>query len=819
MNRTRLFILSFIIFAASVMVLFPIKEMFFLRDDFTILYKIQQHETLLRPYEKIITFYTPLYQWFGLNPQGYFLLAILLYGLSSLGVFVFFLQLAPVPVASLAALLYGSGLVALENMIQIMYADAIPILVILMTLALSCFIRYGKTGKILYLGVSLLLYYLAHDWFAHRAHLAYLSVLAVDLFFLPHTSVLKRALRQLPFFVIALLTYGSVQGAGAATQLIQIFLQYGKNIPINFANLILTPISTLVPKLETITEPVKMTIGILLAIGSLMLIAKSRKTKRQLATLHLFSLILVGAGFMAYLIFNPSFIISGISRYNTYTQFWIPLYIVSGLMLIRTRFLILILSFYILTSYAATYTYITAFNRDRSIPTKKFYQDLKTYLPTLPTDALLYIDQTNTLPYDPTEFMRVGRLPTEAAFATMYEVPRENLRYTDTFRDMVEFFGQHPDKLQTIYSFYIGQDGLVNTTDQVRSWLVNPKQTVDLSQIWKLDQPVKTVITGCPTGESIGIPPVTMSPALTIPSIAPITVRLTLRITPHEMSRFSYPYFQQGTGFEQIEEEYTCDTIAAGNGVSVNLLSKTIAFEEAKRIHLAPHAIASSSLPHDPPANAVDKDNRTPWTPDITAWSKERRAELQLDLRQEQLISRILLTPAHSLRLPTNFTVSTRRTSSDSWQDVAVITDGQTQEQTAYEITFPAINTRHIRLTITQTNTRLAPQIAELEAVGNQWSDVSLTDITSYRINPFALVPDAAAAQSLFNSWQNALPLRLYWKKDKDWDFAPENYVAFPAIADGTPHTYDVTIPAGGLTIEKLRLTGFIIPSTVSLGQ
>ena len=486
----------------SLVSLHPVANMFFWRDDYTLLYKIQQHESALYPYQLVIPYFTPLYQWFGLEPRGYFVLGLLLYAVSSVAVFIFFRSITKTSIAFFASLLYASGLVALENMIQITYADVVPVFVTLLSLSQFYLVRFIQKGKAQFWAISIALFVLVLEFFPHRAHLVYLYILATDLLLVScHSSRIQRILtRQLPFLLLFLGWYlipRGANGGGANPQIIvqsiSILKNNGINAIINFTNLLLAPLDVLWPSLIALSQHVKVTIGIAVTLLSLILMRVSWRKYRDLARLHAYSFFLVIAGLVAYLLFNPDFVIAGISRYHTYTQLGFVLYIASGFFLLRAlspksiikASITLLLGAYILASSAATLAYTTALNKNHSFPAKRFYQELKTFLPELQPNAFLYFDKTNKLPYDSSEFTRVGRLSTEAAFAAMYATPMQYLRYTENFEDIAAFASEHPDNTENIYSFYISENRLLDTTKYVRAWFENPTETIDLTTKWQ----------------------------------------------------------------------------------------------------------------------------------------------------------------------------------------------------------------------------------------------------------------------------------------------------------------------------------------------
>ena len=718
-------------------------------------------------------------------------------------------------------------------MIQITYADVVPVFVTLLSLSQFYLVRFIQKGKAQFWAISIALFVLVLEFFPHRAHLVYLYILATDLLLVScHSSRIQRILtRQLPFLLLFLGWYLIPRGANGGGENPQIIVQSisilknnGINAIINFTNLLLAPLDVLWPSLIALSQHVKVTIGIAVTLLSLILMRVSWRKYRDLARLHAYSFFLVIAGLVAYLLFNPDFVIAGISRYHTYTQLGFVLYIASGFFLLRAlspksiikASITLLLGAYILASSAATLAYTTALNKNHSFPAKRFYQELKTFLPELQPNAFLYFDKTNKLPYDSSEFTRVGRLSTEAAFAAMYATPMQYLRYTENFEDIAAFASEHPDNTENIYSFYVSENRLLDTTKYVRAWFENPTETIDLTTKWQTKDSIQTHVATCDNRYSVGIPPTVTSPKLNIRSVTPVTLQFSLRITPLDLFPFTFPYYQSDVTHE---EETIGEAVTKHPSLSPKTLQGLIALQTESSKQVVSEVTTSSYFPPDIPGYAADGDVRTLWTADVTAWNRDKHASVTLDLPFAQEIQRILVTPGSMQRLLTAIRVAVRQQDSGPWQEIQTVNDANMSEYEPYEIAFSPVTAKQFLLTITQTNTRLAPQIAELELLSSTWKNMTLPDIIGYRTNPYTSVPDIFTMQQLRSAWQYTQPLRLYWKKDKDWDFRRRNYVEFPALADGALRTYTITIPAGGRTLEKLRLAGFIIPSTISLDQ
>lgn len=832
-----------IIFIFAFISLYPLTEMFFIRDDFAIVYKLQQNLPISAPYGHLLTFFKPIYPLFKLNPYPYYLSGIILFSISAVIVFQFLKKISNTKIALFATLLYATGLISLENLIMMELISPIPVLTIVTISFIMLFLKFTETGKKKYYLISLLLYIFSLVFFSYRAHLLYSYVFLVDFFFIFSKISIKDLKKEVTQFIVRQLPYAIVfffwlNNASKTSGLVTTSYYLGlfdtplrDNIIINFTNLFLQPAQIVIPGLD-ISVSKKISIGIgTLFISVILGIYALVKKQRQNAILLFFSLSAIFANLIAYFLFNPDFQIQGISRYNFLNAINFNIYIAATLFLTHklinnrlAKYVILGVSVGIFLSFFfASFLYIKDFNKTRSIPAKTFWSQLKQFMPAIPKGALIYVDRKEILPFDPSEFVRVGMLTTEASFASMYNVPIEYLTYTKSFDDVEKKFIDDKSSISNIFAFYLNENKLINITQEVRKGLATPEEITLSKKHFKYNS-VEHIVIDC-ENYSVGLPPVLEIDNFSVPSFTPVTVTIPIQIQLLDLASIKYPYYQiKGMLLDNDELKNTpktdvCNTInelTFKNNTPPDVIQYIKYIKRQEELLQTVEVTGSKTLPEDPVRHIIDDDPRTVWTSDVTDWEKNKKANIIVTFASNVAIKKLFLVPANYQRLPKNLTVSSL-SDDKTWKAIQTIDNAVMEENVWYEINLPTTNTKSLQITITDTNTGKYPQIADLYFVEGQWGNINTDFLRAFKENPFLFVPDLKTAYELQSYLINNQKESIFWKRDKDSDFSENNYKKFSIFQDGILHTYPITIPAGGTILENLRLEGFNLPSTVSI--
>lgn len=186
-------------------------QMYFINDDYTHLYHVQQNQASPYPYQAYTFLIKLVYPLIGLNPTGYFLIGIFLYVVATVLVYLLAVSIFEKRMlAFLVSLIFATGYVG-EDSLRMFLGDGFPILVglILQLTALIAFIKYLRQRNSLWLVITLIAFVITLEIAPHRFFGLLLMIWAIDwLFFATHRQALSQLLlRNALFGSVAVIQY------------------------------------------------------------------------------------------------------------------------------------------------------------------------------------------------------------------------------------------------------------------------------------------------------------------------------------------------------------------------------------------------------------------------------------------------------------------------------------------------------------------------------------------------------------------------------------------------------------------------------------
>lgn len=161
-----------------------IKDLFFWRDDFTLLYQLSVKELANWPYQGINIIYFPFYLLFGINPQGYFFLALLLYATLAIMLVWFTYKITEnLTLGFITGCIFASGFIGSDAMLMIGISIA-SLLYILVTFLFIVWYKniYRKPLFDKQRIIFIVFYTIVIFLFSHRAFTLLPSLLIIHLY-------------------------------------------------------------------------------------------------------------------------------------------------------------------------------------------------------------------------------------------------------------------------------------------------------------------------------------------------------------------------------------------------------------------------------------------------------------------------------------------------------------------------------------------------------------------------------------------------------------------------------------------------------------
>ncbi len=500
------------------------------------------------------------------------------------------------------------------------------------------------------------------------------------------------------------------------------------------------------------------------------------KDKKRIASTLIFGVAVVISQVFGYFIQYKETIFDTTHRYLSYSFIGYSLIIggvcfilsekIVGLRFISARYIrifaLLPLLFILGINLGLGISYQHSFLREVSWPTKNFYQELKQYVPTIENGALFHfdVDERNIYQQQFKNFFSVGSMPESTALAIYYGVDRYDLKIVDNFDEILFKLKQKEIEINNIYSFYYGQNGLVDTTKPLRNLLGNGSAVEALS----LSQDTNSSF-------------IRKNDIKTIP-LTPMLLTIKAKIIP----------FTKSIAFSGLKTEQQTDHIlsflAAQSKYYKDVRATSLSHWKYQEIH-----------------KIADNDSDTSWRGDRIYWHENKHEQLIIDLGLVKRIDRVIWTNVNYTQTPTAYTigVSTNKT---NWKTVKKIINGPERfdGETIIE-NFECTDAKFVRMDITDTLSNDSPSIAEFEVVESIYQDIDLLKTLSFTAKPFSSVGNKKELDLILSKIAPFLNIEATINTDKGQErksVAVENF--------GNINTYEFIIPPGGTIIKNVSV-------------
>jgi hypothetical protein len=524
------------------------------------------------------------------------------------------------------------------------------------------------------------------------------------------------------------------------------------------------------------------------------------KIHKQISLALILGWVIVATQFFGYYVQYPTVIFSTTHRYFSYS--FIGYSIIYGVLLffaynlitgkknklIYKLFGIIPFVFIIGLNLVLSLNYQRELVVDRSIPSRNFYNNLKTFVPKIEKGSTFYFDVANEGFYQRQfgDFFSVGSMPESTALAIYYGVDRYDINYITDFDELVFKIQNKSIDIDKIYTFYYGPKGLINTTDQIKTLLKegSPYRMIGTSKGVKVSE--------IEQGDSTLIPAVTVSyDLLSLPTYTPIQLEIEATVTPHNFTRFPTYYINKG----EIKED-----IDTRRDILLYLNWLKDYFRDIKVTSL-------SEWKHREVVNVVDNDINTVWQGHRIFWGEKQNEELVLDLGRFEEVSKLVWTSWIVTLAPRDYKIETS-IDNKNWEEGIVVTNkpvGTSGE--LIEDSFKSRPARYVRMVISKTNSDDSPALADIIVVPTRFSRIPISTTSLYSNNPLVRLLSEEEYNLLSMPAYNLASMNISW---------PKNSINLPVVADGRVHNYTVFLKDRDIQIPSLSFS-LNIPANVTI--
>ena len=540
------------------------------------------------------------------------------------------------------------------------------------------------------------------------------------------------------------------------------------------------------------------------------------------ARLILFGIALIFGQYIGYLVAAPQWsFLSTTDRYLTPSTVGTALVLGVLFSMIRFKkvnlysFLVAFYSIYLIILMNLTINNVV---HQISNPTKKFWQTIKKELAVLPRDSITLFDFEN----DPNLKYQINSSFPSTALAIFYGLDNR-AALVGSFDELFSLLSERKTSIDKIFSFYISNRGVINTSDTVRQLLLKPstETKLDLSK-WTLTTPQSQTLTVIRQEGGAGANP-TFEGIVDYRSMVSMLATFKMSVLPLEIESLKFPYYDLTKMIKDSVSESDLKTFPLDRGApSEETCKNRLLYLKTERQHLEflkrAKVTASSEWEGGEASNLIDNQVGTDWHANHGHWQKKHE-EIVIDLGKIQLARRLIWINYLARTTPTVYSI---KESVDGlvWTEVKKIESrfGRNSQEVIVE-ELPGNNVRYLKMIIEDAVKEGAPSLAEI------WvDDISETaDYQSWQEVvecPFCCpVGSKEQEREIKSLLQGNLKARLWWTTNSRVNFHPDNSQEFLIIPDGKIHTYKILLPAGGTILQQLRISNFQVPVRVELKE
>lgn len=683
-----------LIFLVCLLAYGQIIGLYFFLEDYLTLYSIQHpYATQVElgsglfwghPDGYEVTPFIPFFHFFGLKPEGYYFVEVLLYFLAAITTYFFTKTLTDSRKIALgSALIFASGYVGSESLYRVAVGWQNLLAAIFLTLTATIYIKFVKSGKKNLYFLALVFYLFTSDFSFYRAHGIVLLILGIELLF--NFKKIFSVIRMIPFvlgywyFYVYSIRDIMDQGSKSATFIQKIFLEG------NF-HLLLTPLKTL----ENLFLPDKFNFPLLAFIVILTGILIWKRSR-----VLFYCLIFAVVNYLVYFYVSPENPQETTHRYLTISFVGTATFIgvllgeifKSGRKYFFFGILVVILNLSLVRKDQ------TNILQNRSQPSREFWQSFLGTVPYLTKQSVIYIDSKNDGISKPARDVAIGAgsMSATTSFAVFYGLKWEDLYLAENFKELLDLLKEGEVSPDNIYTFfYSRQDGLVNTTTDIKKAIFGTGSVVRIEDIDNIN----------------------------IQFYSPVLLRFS----------------------SEIYVDSSSENYSSKSGVDLFTYLSFLASRD--RYWGKVRASATTETKYAEINKIIDRSSETAWKGDNITWSKNKKEEVVLDLREVRQIGGVRITPGLLLgRIPTKYSYECSLDGA-SWREIKSF-QKRIEKLEVFTDRLDASNCAFIKLIIYATKSDAAPQISEIEILEAKFADLDVDLSNEIEKDPFRFIRSA----------------------------------------------------------------------------
>jgi hypothetical protein len=810
-------------------------------------------------YKYVVTPFIPIHQIFGYDPKWYFLLGLLVYYLSVLVVYHTFTEVLGKKGGRLSGFLYSCGFIASDAIIRLITSILTSVSIITSSFLLLFYWKFYKQRKFIFYLLALLFYFLSVEFAQVRTHYLIIVVIAIEVIFFMFKKPIARSLfsslvRLLPFywvfnhflagniaktggigpFIHELLRGRAYEFYGFLSTLVNLFLNtqfldfslikpptFVFYLTILILVLILSWVSWGKQRLRKLFVG-----GILIFLILWLFVSRAilkapvlnlnegqlfgaflagilpifgviafRFTSKEYRQLYLLFVFWICVNLAAYAVATPLVTYSSESRYLAHS--FLPLVGLLGIIFVevnkrkspKLKWIGTLIILWGLINLVSAVVFQRNILVKRTWPAMSFFEEFEGLVPSLRKGDVLYFDVSKNDWNVYVDAVAVASMPETTSFAWRYQIDRDDINLFTDFPDLVDYLRENPSSLGQLHTFYYSDGKLTDTTKDFLNALESP-------------HPFDSVFKG-QISLSVDGTDILLKKPISALTTSEVLVGLVARPLP--LQEIVFPY---GNSRET-------------NRVFSDLGLRNLAFNYQRiKYLLRSRSVfrATSAWRDELPNNLGDGDLNTVWRPDRTTWLSEN-TDVVLDIGEPHAISCYVWVNAYPNSTPTKYAIYASQ-DSKSW--VKVLEKNKTARMEADQlevVTFPSTKGRYWKMEITETLNQDAPGISEIWLTPPDFDSLDILSAEDFLSRPFSYLPDPESYSETLRYFEMKNILQVYWFSGKTGKWETDNQAALPVVYSGRDLVLKFRVPAGGITLDKLRFAHHSFPGSIQLKE
>lgn len=437
----------------------------------------------------------------------------------------------------------------------------------------------------------------------------------------------------------------------------------------------------------------------------------------------------------------------------------------------------------------------------KSLPVKKFYQDLQSLLPRIEKGDILYFDVSSDAQVAFRAAISGAMIPNTGTISWRYGVDRYDFKMFEDPSSLFTYLKDHPLDDKKIHTFFYSKNGLTETTSEfVKLFQSNKSLNINFDNFTSKYN-LKSGLSGSFVNKSnleLG--------NLEIPSMIPFKLLVSLVAEPLDFSNTKYPVFY---GHDKFDPVFINDQA---------LQDLTFKYNKFKNLFKYSQIEVTSSWQDRVEKNLIDGDTGTVWQADRILWLDSEQ-HLIIKMNNVQRFSRLQFTNAYATSTPLDFEMFY---SNDlvSWKSLGVYKNTIRMENGETKIIdFEPQNFRYFKIKFVKTLNGDSPAISEVMLIPSEFDGLNIFQANQYLANPFANMPNADVYNKLLFNTQFSGRLNIAWNNDKFALPQSDPLVYSNINFDGKMHTYEFSLPAGGRVVNKLMFEITNFPGQITINN